>query len=107
VLHSTAYNLGLLEGGGSDIPSLLAAVTDGASSQQNSSAPKKRIAALLLAPPEPAIAKVLQRTIRCVALCKHDAAALWPCSAVLQTLKACHIAGMVELFALGCWEIGL
>lgn len=66
VLHSTAYNLGLVDGGVSDIPSLLAAITEGATSLQTPSAPKKRIAALLLAPPEPEVAKALQQAIRCV-----------------------------------------
>lgn len=65
VLHSTAHNLGLLDGGVSDIPSLLAAVTEGAASLQVPAAPKKRISALLLTPPEPEVAKVLQKAIRC------------------------------------------
>lgn len=72
VLHSTAYNLGLVECGVSDIPSLLAAITEGTASLQTPSAPKKKITALLLTPPEPDIAKVLQQAIRCVVLRVFD-----------------------------------
>lgn len=66
VLHSTAYNLGMLDG---DVPSLVSAVTKGAASLPTASAPtastaKKRIAALLLTPPEPEVAKVLQKAIK-------------------------------------------
>ena len=65
VLHSTAFNLGLLDAGARGIPSLIDAVTQGAASLLTASAPKKRIAALLLTPPEPEIAKVLQKAIKC------------------------------------------
>lgn len=65
VLHSTAYNLGLVDEAMSNIPSLLTALTEGVAPLKTPSAIKKRILALLLTPPEPEVAKLLQKSIRC------------------------------------------
>ena len=66
MLHSTAFNLGLLKSQAPDMPCLLEAMASsfGNTSFENAGASRKRLESLLLMPPAPETALAIQQAIR-------------------------------------------